>query len=263
VRRLAESGSHIRALIRDPEKKSGIRGVDFAIGDYQDVNAVRHAMKDVSTLLLVSGHDEPGTRARGHTNVIRAAAAAGVKRIVYTSFQGASDTSFFPYSRDHYITEQALVTSGIPFVILRSSLYYDLLLSAIVDGAIKAPAGNGRAALVSWTDVADAAYCALTGRVPSGAILDVTGPENMSLAEFAERVSSITHRAIRYQPEDEGSARKNRAELGLPPWIVDCAIGSYLALAAGELGAVADTVLALTEHPPLTLEDYLRPDPNP
>jgi len=247
VRRLAESGSHIRALIRDPEKKSGIRGVDFAIGDYQDVNAVRHAMKDVSTLLLVSGHDEPGTRARGHTNVIRAAAAAGV----------------FPYSRDHYITEQALVTSGIPFVILRSSLYYDLLLSAIVDGAIKAPAGNGRAALVSWTDVADAAYCALTGRVPSGAILDVTGPENMSLAEFAERVSSITHRAIRYQPEDEGSARKNRAELGLPPWIVDCAIGSYLALAAGELGAVADTVLALTEHPPLTLEDYLRRDPNP
>ena len=88
--------------------------------------------------------------------------AAGVERIVYLSFYGASPDSTFTFGRDHWHTEQHIRGSGVAFVFLRDNLYLDVVpLLDSPEGVIAGPAGDGRVAAVARDDVADAAVTVL------------------------------------------------------------------------------------------------------
>jgi len=58
--------------------------------------------------------DAPEKRIIQHRNVIQAAKNAGVKKIVYTSVQGAEEgTAFSPVIRSNRKTEQDIQESGL------------------------------------------------------------------------------------------------------------------------------------------------------
>jgi NAD(P)H dehydrogenase (quinone) len=59
---------------------------------------------------------------RLHTTVVDAAVAAGVERIVDTSFLGAP-VSIFTFGRDHWHTEQQIRAAGVRHTFLRDCLY--------------------------------------------------------------------------------------------------------------------------------------------
>ena len=112
--------SDIVALVRDPAKAADL-GVQARAADYGSPAALEAALKGVDTLLLISS-SEVGQRAVQHQNVINAAKAAGVGRIVYTSLLHA-DTSPLSLAAEHVQTEAALKASGIPHTILRNGWY--------------------------------------------------------------------------------------------------------------------------------------------
>ena len=91
------------ALARSPAKAADL-GVEARAFDYTAPDAA--ALKGVDVLVLISSsdfNDRPGQ----HRNVIAAARAAGVGRIVYTSILRA-DTSAMILAQDHAATEAAL-----------------------------------------------------------------------------------------------------------------------------------------------------------
>jgi NAD(P)H dehydrogenase (quinone) len=53
--------------------------------------------------------------------------AAGVERIVYTSFIGAAADATFTFARDHFHTEEHIRAKGVSFTFSRQNLYMDLL----------------------------------------------------------------------------------------------------------------------------------------
>jgi NAD(P)H dehydrogenase (quinone) len=58
-------------------------------------------------------------------------------------------------SRDHYQSEQYLKETGIPFTILRDSLYLDLIPEMFNEtGVMRGPGGGGGVSWVSREDVA-------------------------------------------------------------------------------------------------------------
>ena len=71
------------ALARSPQKASAL-GVAVREADYNRPDTLRAALEGVEVLLLISS-SEVGHRAAQHRNVIAAAKAQGVTRIVYTS----------------------------------------------------------------------------------------------------------------------------------------------------------------------------------
>ena len=105
------------ALARSPEKAADL-GVPVRQADYDQPETLSAALQGVDTLLLISG-SEIGKRAEQHANVIRAAKAQGVQRIVYTSLLRA-DTSPISLAPEHLATEAALADSGIAHTILRN-----------------------------------------------------------------------------------------------------------------------------------------------
>jgi NAD(P)H dehydrogenase (quinone) len=260
---LAAEGRTLRLLARDPGRAPRLPGAEAAAASYEDPAGLLAALAGADVLFLVSIHGEPGARARLHAGAIDAAAGAGVRHLVYLSFQGASPDSAFPYSRDHALTEAHLRGSGLPFTVLRDCLYLDLLPEMFgADGVVRGPAGEGRAAWVAREDVARAAAAVL--RDPAaheGAAYDVTGPEALTLAEAAARLSALAGRPLRYEDEPLDEARRWRLATGARPWQVEAWVGSYRAIAAGELAPVSDAVARLTGRPPLGLEACFRGSP--
>jgi NAD(P)H dehydrogenase (quinone) len=259
---LSGHGTPLRLLARDPSRVPRLPGAQVVAGDYADATSMRRACDGVSAAFLVSGSAPPGERAAQHAAAFGAAAASGVEHVVYLSFQGASASSRFPYARDHYESERALAATGVRFTVLRDNLYLDLLPELFgQDGVIRGPAGEGAAAFVAREDVAHVVVAALSAEPAGDRTLDVTGPEALTLREVAERVSALTGLDLAYEDEPIERARARRSTLGVPDWQVEAWIGSYLALAAGELERSADTVRRLTGRDPIDLETFVREHP--
>ena len=143
------------AASRDPAKLAdlAVRGVETRRADFDDPASLAVAFAGVDRLLLVSTDalNQPGRRIAQHRAAVAAAAAAGVKHVVYTSAPGARPQVDGGVIDDHFWTEQALAASAIPgWTILRHNLYAELLLmgagQAVASGALySATAGAGRA----------------------------------------------------------------------------------------------------------------------
>lgn len=242
---LAADGYRLRLMTRDPQRAPRLPGVDIVHGDFADPVSLAHAFAGVSMALVVSGSGAPGERALLHRNAFSAARHAHTGHVVYFSLEGAAPDSKYPYSRDHYQSEQFLTETGVPCTILRNAFYLDMFMPKFdAAGVIRGPAGSGRGAFVSREDVARTAAAIL--RKPPGGIHDVTGPEALSVTEVAARLSKLRGRDLRYEEASREAMRD------------DLEAGWFEAIAAGELSHVADTVLRFTGKAPLTLEEYLK-----
>ena len=141
ARLLAAAGSPQRLLVRDASRAPDLEGAVPAVASYADAAQARSALAGVKTLFMVSAA-EAEDRLQQHYTFVDAAAEAGVRHIVYTSFFGAGPDCTFTLGRDHYATEERIKASGMDYTILRNNFYLDFLpLLAGEDGVIRGPAG--------------------------------------------------------------------------------------------------------------------------
>jgi NAD(P)H dehydrogenase (quinone) len=262
ARRLADRGVAQRLVVRDPARAPELPGAEVVRAAYGDGEAMRRALDGVDTLLLVSA-SEAVDRVRLHTGAVDAAVAAGVQRIVYTSFLACSPDATFTFARDHWHTEEHLRASGVRHTFLRDSLYLDVFpLFAGGDGVIRGPAGDGRVAAVARDDIADVAVAVLLGDDHDGRTYDLTGPAAFTLQQAAEELSRASGRAVTYHAETLDEAYASRAGYGAPHWEVTGWVTTYAAIAAGELDLVSDAVATVAARPPMDLAEFLRRNPD-
>ena len=177
ARLLTERGESLRLLVRDSSRAPKLTGAEVAVGDYADPSSLPPAFAGVDVAFIVSGYAKPGERWRLHANAADAARTAGVRRLVYLSFQGAAPSSAFTFARDHHQTEEHIRSLGVPFTFLRPNLYLDEVPNFFGDdGVVRGPAGDGRAAWVSRDDLAAVVAAVLAGDGHENAAYDVTGP---------------------------------------------------------------------------------------
>ena len=177
-----------------------VRGVRVRPGDFTDPDSLAAAFEGAAQVLIVSANETGGAAVAQHAAAIDAARAAGAKRILYTSHQGASADSLFAPMRDHAATEQYLAGTGTPFTALRNGFYAstvpNLLGQARQTGELVAPADGP----VSWTmhaDLAEAAAIILTdeGRF-DGATPPLTAPDALDLKDIAGILTELSGRTI-------------------------------------------------------------------
>jgi NAD(P)H dehydrogenase (quinone) len=257
ARLLADSGVPQRLVVRDPVRAPELPGAEVVQASYGDKAALLNALDGVETLLLLSA-TESADRASLHEATVDAAVAAGVRRIVYTSFVGAARCATFTFGRDHWHTEEHVRGTGVDFTFLRDNIYLDFIGGLVgEDGVIRGPAGDGRVAAVARDDVAAVAARVLVEPGHSGATYDLTGPEAFTLAEAASLLSVAGDRSIRYEAETLDEAYRSRERYGAPSWEVAGWVTSYAAIASGELSGVSTAVQDITGRPPIGLAEYL------
>src|SRR6478735_11853751 len=202
ARLLAQAGSQQRLLVRDAARAPELEDAVPFVTTYAEPERTKTALAGAKTLFMVSAA-EAEDRLQQHYAFVDAAAAAGVEHVVYTSFFGAAPDATFTLARDHYATEERIKASGMEYTFLRDNFYLDFLpLMTGEDGVMRGPAGDGVFSGVAREDIARCAHAVLREPVlHAGRTYNLTGPEELSMAQAAEVLSAGTGRTVRYQPE--------------------------------------------------------------
>ncbi|RXZ68317.1 SDR family oxidoreductase [Agromyces albus] len=192
----------IVASSRDTSKLADLaaRGIRTVELDYARPETIAPALEGVDTVLLVSG-TEFGSRAAQHQNVIDAAKAAGVTKLVYTSATRAT-TADFAIVPEHKATEEAIAASGVPAVIVRNNWYAENYAADVAraaeTGVIASSAGEGRVAGASRVDFAEAAAVVLLEDGHIGQVYELGGDVAWSYSELAAAASEVVGREVTY-----------------------------------------------------------------
>jgi NAD(P)H dehydrogenase (quinone) len=260
---LAELDVPQRLVVRDPTRAPDLPGAEVAGGaNYADGEAMRRAFEGADTVFFVSA-GEDRNRVDLHRGVVDAAVAAGVERIVYTSFAAAAPDTAFTFGRDHFHTEEHIKASPLRWTFLRDNIYLDFMpFFAGEDGVIRGPAGDGRAAVVARDDIAASAVAVLSGDGHDGATYEMTGAESLTLHEAAEQVAQAAGRPVTYVQETLEEARASRAPSGAPDWEIEGWVTTYVSIAAGELERISPDIERLTGRTPISLAQFLRDNPD-
>lgn len=227
----------LRGIVRSADKAKGL-GIDIREASYEDPHSLREALHGVSTLLLISS-SEVGRRARQHRNVLEAAKAAGVQRIVYTSILHADRSPIESLAAEHRDTELALRESSVAHTILRNGWYTEnytnSIPAALASGAFIGSAGEGEISSAARADYASAAVAVLTQAGHEGKTYELAGDTAWTLSALAAEITRQSGRDIPYWnlPEEEYAAIL--AGAGLPEWLAKAVPGWDTGAALGGL----------------------------
>jgi NAD(P)H dehydrogenase (quinone) len=239
------------------------RGVVVRAADFDDEASLATAFAGTKRLLLISTDalDAKGTRLRQHKVAVKAAAAAGVQHVVYTSLP-AADTSLVAFAPDHAGTEAAIAASGIPgWSFLRNHWYFENLFftfpQALASGNLYSAAGDGRLAYVWRDDLALAAAVALTDGFEGQRTLTLGGAQAFTTEEIAALVSKATGKPIAVVHVPLEGLIQGMVGAGLPEPVA-AVFGSFDAnTKAGLFDGDSKDLEALTGKKPRSLEDWL------
>jgi uncharacterized protein YbjT (DUF2867 family) len=213
---LTARGIPVRILTRDPDRARQRLGetLQFAKGDARSPNTLEVALKGVDAVVSAMtgfGPGAPGPRAvdyQGNLNLIRAAEAAGVRRVVLVSIHGATADHAMELWRMKHRAEEALQASGLDWVIVRPNAFMELWAEIVGEPIFK----NGKATVFgrgdnpinfnSAVDVARFVELALFDPGLSRTILSVGGPENLTLNQLVGQIERAAGRkaAVKHVP---------------------------------------------------------------
>ncbi len=260
VRLLAQAGTPARALIHSPDNEAPIKrlGLETALGDFEQPDTLDAAMAGCDHLFLLSPPNPRQPEQEQH--VIDAAKRAGVGHVVKQSVPGAAPDAGLVFCRWHAQIEQYLAQSGLAHTLLRPSYFMqNFLMSAqpvAEQGVLYGMTGEGRISYIDTRDIAAVAAQVLTSPGHQGTSYTLTGPEALSAAEVAERLSAAIGRQVRYVDVGPDAFRQALADAGLPGWLVDALIEGNTLLAAGHGATVTDEVARMTGRPPQTFAQF-------
>lgn len=283
VQRLLEEpdGHQVFAVVRDPAAAlpAGVEPVPADLTDPGSLGALPSA--DAAFLLFPSIAGDPA--APQVVSAVADSVRGAGGRIVYQSAHGAdSAEGQGGIMGSHTLLEGLIRETGAPWTFLRSSGFAANTLgwadSIRATGTVRWPAADARRALIHEDDLAAVAVQSLTGgagdrtrtgtpgdRTPGGAAgraasapgqqhqaqrnqaLHLTGPEQLTQREYAERIGEVIGRPVAYV---ELSQRQAMSELfaGLPESFARSIIDGQRAMIDNP-EPVTDTVAELLGRP--------------
>jgi NAD(P)H dehydrogenase (quinone) len=236
-------------------------GADVRYGDFDEPESLRDAFAGGERMLLISTSNI-GERTSQHGAAIAAAAAAGVRHVVYTSLTNpVAGHPTGDVAGEHRETEELLVSSGLAWTILRYGAYADLQVPlgamAVDYGKLVTNAGDGRIAPIARHDCAAAAVAVLTSDGHEGKTYDVTGPEALSQTDIAALVSEVSGRAVEVVPIGDRRLAWALTRLGAPKPVARAIVNLGVATRENYFDVVDPAFETLTGRRPRSLRDVL------
>jgi uncharacterized protein YbjT (DUF2867 family) len=216
----------VRILVRDRAKAKrleNIPSIELVEGDMASRSSLASALDGVDRALMISASSMDMVETQ--CTFIDASKAAGVRHIIKFSGLDARLDTTFPFGRMHKDIEQYLETSGLAWTHLRPTGFMQEYLreapSIVHDGALYLALGEVRLNPVDLVDVGKIGFHLLRDGGHEGQRLHLTGPEALTMAEVAERISRAIGRPVRYVPISPEQRRQALIAHGIPAPIAD------------------------------------------
>jgi uncharacterized protein YbjT (DUF2867 family) len=209
ARALRKRDEPLRCLVRDPARPAAERlrelGCELVQGDMTDAAGLRRAVEEceavVHLVAIRQGRPEQFERvmSEGTRDLVAAAQEAGVRRIVLMSALGLTEETKdeIPYYRGKWAQEQAVMGSGLEWVIFRPSFIFARdggILSTFARIARLAPVtpvvGSGTQRIQPiWIDDLAAIFAeAIRNPAAANRTFELGGPDAVDWNELWERL---------------------------------------------------------------------------
>ncbi|MBN1963943.1 MAG: NAD(P)H-binding protein [Anaerolineae bacterium] len=225
---LAEAGWPVRVLL-PPRRRGPLRlpwpdhTVEVAQGSIHDTTQLQAAMQGVHTVFHLasaqwwgSARDLNRVDVEGTRNVIRAAQAARIGRLVVMSHLGAAPASAYVLLRAKGTMEDLVRNSGLAYTIIRSGIVFgeeDVFVNGVAMVLRSNPflflqPGQGESLLhpLYIADLIRGLIGTLDNLETVDRVLEIGGPEYLTFSEMVRTVMRVSH--------------AHRAILPLPPYLV-------------------------------------------
>jgi len=239
------------------------KGAELRLGDYNDYHSLVKAFQGIENLLLVSSNDL-ANRETHHKNAINAAKEAGVKHVIFTSFQYKSTAADSPNGLMpvYAETEKFLKNSGLSYTILRNGMYTDMLPGYIGEQirenkTLYVPAGDTKAAFTSRNDLAEAAAIILKSGEFKNETVDLTNTETVNFADIATLLSGIFNTDIHYVSPSAEEYTQALTAAGLPADIIGLLSGVTASIKADEFSKTTADLQNVLQRKPQTVAEFL------
>jgi uncharacterized protein YbjT (DUF2867 family) len=258
---LGSTDANLRALTREESNAKSLRerGVEAVVGDFLEPETLGPALENVSTVFLLTPiHPEQVPQA---TNVIRAARQSGNDpRIVRLSVHQASHEAPTRISRQHAEIEDELISSGLPYTLLRPQSYMQNTLATAPtvasEGRIYQPFEDGRLGMIDARDIGEVAAKVLTEDGHEGRTYTLTGPAAISFYDVAGALGEVLDKEVSYVSITLEKAKEAMLGMGIPEWKAD-ALNEYArAHSEGYSDWTTDYFERLTGHPATTYKKF-------
>lgn len=209
AKHLLAQGKAVRLMTRTPSNLVHLKqqGAEVVSGDLRNPASLLSACEGVEQVLAAAhaltgkGDNNPQTvDDAGNRQLIDAARAAGVKHFVFLSILGASPDAPVEFFRIKYHTEEYLRASGLSFTIIRPSAFMDLWAQLIGLPILEQGKttifgrGNNPINFVAVEDVARFVCIAFENSRTRNEVIEVGGPENLTLNQVAETFERVSGR---------------------------------------------------------------------
>lgn len=216
-RLLVEQGRPVRALARQTSDAAKVErlcglGAEITQGDLRDAASLRQAVDGVDAVIVTASSmpfayapdaNTPAMTDRdGIISLIDAAAGAGVRQFIYTSFPQFD--AEFPLQDAKRAVEARLRDSGLAYTILQPTYFMEVWLSPAVgfDYANRKATiygtGENRISWISIVDVARFAVASLDNPAARNAMLELGGPEARSPLEVVAAFEQVSGKPWEY-----------------------------------------------------------------
>ena len=255
------AGLPARAMYRNErDAAKAPSGIATAIADFGDPTSLLEALHGIERVFLVCGPIPQLVELE--SNMIDACRTAGVRHVVLNSALGAGR---FPKSFPSWQTqvEAKLQASGLGYTILRPNGFMQNIVtynapSIRSAGAFYAAMGDARISLVDVRDLGAVAASILgePGR-HDGKAYELNGPEAVTNAEIAERITRLVGRPVAFVDIPEPQQREAMLGAGMPPWQVTALLDLQEYYRTGACASVDGRIAELLGSPARTLDAYL------
>lgn len=261
------NANQISALVRDENKVADLKanGINIVTGNYDDYASLVSAFKGVDKLLFISASDVT-KRLPQHENVVKAAKEAGVKHVVYTSFERKNETQTSPLwvlAEAHLNTEKWLKESELTYTILRNNLYMDYVPvfigeKVVETGTIYLPANSGKVSVALRSEMAEAAANILASSGHENKTYNFANTEAYTYTDVAKYISEATGKEIQYISPSAEEYTQTLTNAGVPAEYIGVFAGFAIAQAQGDLEAVSNDLQNLIGRKPTSLKEFLK-----
>jgi uncharacterized protein YbjT (DUF2867 family) len=261
VRRLSAKGIPSRALVRNLVKAQQLAllpNVEVAVGDMAQPDSMTEALRGVDRAMVISSSDP--TMVETQSTFIDAARKAGVQHVVKLSGIIPELDSPFRFARMHAEIEKRLEDSGLAYTHLRAGefmpSYFRQVPSIVGRGILALPMRDARIASLDIGDLAEVAIAVLTSPGHEGKTYPLTGPESLSMAEVAEKLSAAIGKTIRYVDVPPEEANKARLAAGMPPYLAEGLDELFAERRNGKESNVWPTIEEVFGRKPTTFDEF-------
>jgi len=258
LKQAAAAKLKIRAAYLSADKPKGAPAdVETILMDYAKPETIRAALTGIEKVFLV-GPPAPNV-AELEGSFVNEAKKSGVKHVVKLSALGGRKAIFPGLHRD---SEEKIEASGLPYTFLRPNGFMQNFVNynsgtINTQNAFYAAQGNGAVSHIDIRDIASVAVKVLSGSGHEGKAYSLTGPEALTNAQVAGKLSRVLGRIIRYVDVPPDDFKKSLLSAGVPEWSANALLDLQRLYREGGASLVDPTVERLTGRGAISFDDFV------